>query len=122
MAYIDREIDRVKTGRKNVVSQKDEIIGKVKAERRVICFRDDNFSVDSKSRFANIVDRIPLDANAFIQALTDAIKSEYNKGGVAYEMPLKSSPTVQQSAEVQAERAKRVYLHRPKWSKGPPCR
>ncbi len=125
VAYIDREIDRVKTGRKNVVSQKDEIIGKVKAERRVICFRDDNFSVDSKSRFANIVDRIPLDADEFISALIDAIKSEYNKGGGSYEDAIKKQPSVQQSAEaVQAERAKQYAaaaqaesdeVHRVEW-------
>ena len=106
-AYIDRDIDKVKTGRKNVVNGKEEIIGKVKSERRVICFRDDNFSVDSKSRFADIVDRIPLDADEFIKALTDAIKAEHDKGGRSYEADLKKQAAEKKKVEsVQAERVK----------------
>ena len=107
VAYIDRDIDKVKTGRKNVVNGKEEIIGKVKSERRVICFRDDNFSVDSKSRFADIVDRIPLDADEFIKALTDAIKAEHDKGGRSYEADLKKQAAEKKKVEsVQAERVK----------------
>lgn len=97
----------MKTGRKNVVNGKEEIVGKVKSERRVICFRDDNFSVDSKSRFADIVDRIPLDADEFIKALTDAIKAEHDKGGRSYEADLKKQAAEKKEVEsVQAERAK----------------
>ena len=107
VAYVDRDIDKVKTGRKNVVNGKEEIVGKVKSERRVICFRDDNFSVDSKSRFADIVDRIPLDADEFIKALTDAIKAEHDKGGRSYEADLKKQAAEKKDVEsVQAERAK----------------
>lgn len=107
VAYVDRDIDKVKTGRKNVVNGKEEIVGKVKSERRVICFRDDNFSVDSKSRFADIVDRIPLDADEFIKALTDAIKAEHDKGGRSYETDLKKQAADKKEVEsVQAERAK----------------
>lgn len=107
VAYVDRDIDKVKTGRKNVVNGKEEIIGKVKSERRVICFRDDNFSVDSKSRFADIVDRIPLDADEFIKALTDAIKAEHDKGGRSYEADLKKQASEKKRVEsVQAERVK----------------
>ena len=107
VAYVYRDIDKVKTGRKNVVNGKEEIIGKVKSERRVICFRDDNFSVDSKSRFADIVDRIPLDADEFIKALTDAIKAEHDKGGRSYEADLKKQAAEKKKVEsVQAERVK----------------
>lgn len=106
VAYVDRDIDKVKTGRKNVVNGKEEIIGKVKSERRVICFRDDNFSVDSKSRFADIVDRIPLDADEFIKALTDAIKAEHDKGGRSYEADLKKQAAEKKVESVQAERVK----------------
>ena len=73
----------------------------------MICFRDDNFSVDSKSRFADIVDRIPLDADEFIKALTDAIKAEHDKGGRSYEADLKKQAAEKKDVEsVQAERAK----------------
>lgn len=122
VAYVDRDIDKVKTGRKNVVNGKEEIVGKVKSERRVICFRDDNFSVDSKSRFADIVDRIPLDADEFIKALTDAIKAEHDKGGRSYETDLKKQAADKKKVEsVQAERAKQYVdaaqdePHRAEW-------
>lgn len=122
VAYVDRDIDKVKTGRKNVVNGKEEIVGKVKSERRVICFRDDNFSVDSKSRFADIVDRIPLDADEFIKALTDAIKAEHDKGGRSYEADLKKQAADKKEVEsVQAERAKQYVgaaqdePHRAEW-------
>ena len=108
VAYVDRDIDKVKTGRKNVVTHQDEIVGKVKSERRVICFRDDNFSVDSKSRFADIVDRIPLDADAFIKALQDAIKAEHDKAGRSYDADVKKQAEEKKETEaIQAERAKK---------------
>ncbi len=125
VAYIDRDIDQVKTGRKNVVTKKEEIIGRVKEERRVICFRDDNFSVDAKSRFADIVDRIPLNADELIKALTDAIKAEHDKSGRSYESDLKKQAVERKEIEsVQAERAKQYVdaaqaeedeAHRAEW-------
>lgn len=74
MACIDREIIKESTGRKNLVTKKDITKNKVVSESRKIIFRDDNYGVDSKSRFANIIDEIPLDTDAFIKALQDAIK------------------------------------------------
>lgn len=84
VGYIDREIVKENTGRKNVVTKKDVTINKVASESRVITFRDDNFSVDSKSRFADIVDRIPFDSDEFINAIVDAIKAEQAKSGISY--------------------------------------
>lgn len=83
MAYIDREIIAENTGRKNPVTKKDVMVNKVSNEVRVIVFRDDNFAVDSKSRFANIVDRISFDADEFIKAITDAIQAEQDKAGIS---------------------------------------
>ena len=85
VAYIDREIVKQKTGKKNVVTKEEEVKGRVMSESRRISFRDDNYSVDSKSRFADIVDEIPLDADAFIKALKDAILAEHSKGGKSVE-------------------------------------
>lgn len=76
VACIDRTIEAQGTGRKNIVTKKEVKVNKVVDERRKIIFRDDNYSVDSKSRFANIVDEIPLDADAFVEALHDALKAE----------------------------------------------
>lgn len=85
VASVDREIVKEKTGKKNVVTGQIETKGVVKGETRRITFRDDNYVVDSKSRFADIVPEIPFDSDALIQALTDAIKSEQVKSGVSFD-------------------------------------
>ena len=85
LGYIDREIVKEKTGRKNVVTKQDITINKAVSESRVISFRDDTYSVDSKSRFPNIVDKIPFESDAFIKAIQDAIKSEQSKSGISYD-------------------------------------
>ena len=75
VACIDRTIDVVGTGRENIINHKEITVNKVSNETRQIVFRDDSYSVDSKSRFSGIVDRIPLDAEELQKALKDAIKN-----------------------------------------------
>lgn len=101
VAYIDREIVKQKTGKKNVVTKQEEIKGKVVSESRRISFRDDNYSVDSKSRFADIVDEIPLDADAFIKALTDAIMAEHSKGNKTVEQSKKDLEAARKQKEIE---------------------
>lgn len=79
IASIDREIVKERTNKKNPTTGKDIYKGKVVSESRKITFRDDNYTIDSKSRFAYIVDEIPLDADAFIKALHDALLKERGK-------------------------------------------
>jgi hypothetical protein len=79
LAYYDRTIITEKTGKKNIVTKKDITVNKVTEESRKIKFRDDNMALDSGSRFADIVEEIPLDSDAMITALTDAIKAEFEK-------------------------------------------
>lgn len=79
MAVIDRSIETEAVGRKDI-HNKEVTRNKIKSEARKIIFRDDNYGVDSKSRFADIVDEIPLDADEFIKAVQDAIyKAEKHK-------------------------------------------
>lgn len=85
MAYVDRSIVQEKTGKKNIKTGADIVKGKVTGESRVIRFRDDTYSVDSKSRFANIVDNIEFDADEFIKAMKDAILKEHSKSGISVE-------------------------------------
>lgn len=85
VAAVDREIVKQKTGKKNAVTGKDIEKGVVKGETRKITFRDDNFVIDSKSRFSDIVESIPMDVDALIKAVTDAIAVEQNKSGVSVE-------------------------------------
>lgn len=110
VASIDREIVKEKTGKKNVVTGQIETKGVVKGETRRITFRDDNYVVDSKSRFADIVPEIPFDSDALIQALTDAIKSEQAKSGVSFDAAKKKQAKQEKELEKrvaeQEERAK----------------
>ena len=85
LAYFDRQLQKEKTGRKNLVTKKEEMKTVIKDETRKIKFRDDSFVVDSGSRFSDIVPEINLDADEFIEAITNAIKSEINKSGVSVE-------------------------------------
>lgn len=98
LAFVDRQIVKEKTGRKNAVTKKDEEKAVVKEESRKIKFRDDSFVIDCGSRFENIVDEIELDADQLIEAMTDAIKAEVSKGNTSYEDSKK--------AEAKAEAAK----------------
>lgn len=100
IACIDRTIDVESTGRRNIVTKKEVTVSKVKDEKRKIVFRDDNYSIDSKSRLAAIEPEIPLDADELLRALKDAIKNSKKK---ADSNPIKSvvsepnpTPTVQE--------------------------
>ena len=101
LAYIDREIIKEKSGKKNAVTKKDEYVSKVVGETRKIKFRDDNYAVDSGSRFADIVDEIPFGADEFIEALTNAIKSEQSKSKKSYDTTKKE----QEKAESEKMKA-----------------
>lgn len=113
LAYIDREIVKEKTGRKNVATNSEITINKAVKESRVISFRDDTYSVDSKSRFAEIVDHIPFDSDEFIKALTDAILAEHAKSGETVAEAKKK----QKKAEKQAEKDAKEYSENAKKNK-----
>ena len=79
VASIDREIVRTETGKKNLKTGQPIMKGQVASQSRIITFRDDNYTIDSKSRFSQIVDQIPLDADELIKAMRDAIAHEKGK-------------------------------------------
>ena len=107
LAYIDREIVKEKTGKKNVVSGVDILKGQIVSESRIINFRDDTYSIDSKSRFANIVNRIPFDSDELIKAMTDAILAEHNKSGESIEVTKeKQDKEAKEAEKVAAEYSK----------------
>lgn len=106
LAYIDRNTVKEKTGRKNMATKEDILKTKVVSESRVISFRDDTYSVDSKSRFADIVDHIPFDADSFIKAMTDAIEAERSKSG----------KSLAESQKVQAAKDKKAAKDAQKYS------
>ena len=102
LAYFDRELQKEKTGKKNIVTKKEEIKTTIKDETRKIKFRDDSFVVDSGSRFSDIKETINLDADEFIEAITDAIKAEINKNGTSVEDRKKEND------KEEAEKLKRI--------------
>lgn len=102
VAAIDREIVKEKTGKKDFVTKEEIKKGVVKGETRKITFRDNNFVIDSKSRFSDIVESIPLDSDALIKAITDAIENELKKSGKTVE------ESKEEQERVEAERLKRI--------------
>jgi hypothetical protein len=116
---IDRDIVEEKLGRKNIVTHKEETVKRVKGEERRINFRDPAFAIDSKSRFDDIPEAIPMDADVFIETFNAAIKAyedsvtnnPYNKGADLTE-PKKvtpapvveetESPTYEEDPEIEA--------------------
>ena len=101
VAYIDRTIVTEKLGRKDIKG-KEITRNKVADEARKVSFRADDYNLDCKCRFPSIVSEIDLDADAFIDAITDAIKAEQAKSGVSFE----KAKETQEKAE--AENLKKV--------------
>lgn len=87
VACLDRSIEAEGTGRKDIITKKEITVNKIKDEKRKIVFRDDSYSVDSKSRFSGIVDEIPLDSDELIKALKDAIQNSKKKKKVVKPNP-----------------------------------
>lgn len=72
LAHIDRTIVKENKGNKSQ--------GRITSEVRKITFRDDNYSLDSKSRFADVIEECEFTPDAFYNAMVDAIKAEAEKG------------------------------------------
>ena len=99
IACIDRTIDVESTGRKNIVTKKEVTVSKVKEEKRKIVFRDDNYSIDSKSRLSAIEPEIALDADELLRALKDAIKNSKKKAGSTPVKPATTESTTTPTAQ-----------------------
>lgn len=104
-AYFDRQLV---TKEKKKIGNKEREIKKINTESRRIKFRSDDYSIDSGSRFADIIDEIPMDADEFIKALTDAIETESAKSGksitdVKKEQDKKAKAKETKAKEVEAK-------------------
>ena len=99
MGYFDRTVKVEKTGKKDM-NGKEVTRNVIETENRKITFRDDNYSVDCKSRAANIVDEIPFDADAFIKAIQDAIlASKKDQSAKAISAAKKKAEAEEKAAE-----------------------
>lgn len=74
--YYDRTMETVQVGKENPVTKKKKERSTIVNEVRKVKFRDDMLVADAKSRFAHIIDEIPLDRDLFIKAVEDAILAE----------------------------------------------
>ncbi len=101
VAYIDRNIITEKLGRKDIKG-KEITRNKISSEARKISFRSDDFNLDSKCRFPNIVSEIDLDPNEFIKAITDAIEAEQSKTGKSF------AETKAEQEKAEAENFKKI--------------
>lgn len=109
VASIDREIVQEKTGKKDN-KNKDIMKGVITKESRRITFRDDSYSIDSKSRFADIVPEIEFNSDALIAALTDAIKAEAEKGKKSFDdlkIEQEEQQKIREKKIAEAEEAKK---------------
>lgn len=102
LAYIDRTFVKKDTG-KTLPNNKKKEVNVVTSETRRIKFRDDNYAVDSGSRFADIVDEIPMNVDEFIKALTDAIESESKKSGQSLTQTKKEEAKITKAKEQRAK-------------------
>lgn len=80
IAYINREMTSKEFGRENIMTKKKDKINEVTNEARMVAFRSSAYVLDSKSRFPDIIDEVPMDANAFVDAIQDAINKAAAKG------------------------------------------
>lgn len=101
VASIDRQIVQEKSGKKDNKG-KDVMKGVIAKESRKITFRDDSYSIDSKSRFADIIPEIPFNVDSLIEAITNAIKAEQSKSKTSLE------DTKKQQEEAEVERLKEI--------------
>lgn len=98
VASVDRTIEKQKVKQK---IGKDKEVGKVLGESRIITFRDNNFNIDSKSRFSEIIPQIELDPDQFIDAMKDAIQKAHDKQ--------KNKKSLEESAkEQETEREEKI--------------
>jgi hypothetical protein len=58
---------------------KTKTIGTVTDESLIIVFRDDEYAIDCKSHFPEIVDACEFNADCFIEAVYEAIRKELEK-------------------------------------------
>ena len=79
IAYIDRAMEEEEYGEQNPITKKRKTRTKITSEARKVKFRDDSYTADSKCRFASIIDEVPLNEDALIEAMQNAIMEEVNR-------------------------------------------
>lgn len=80
---------------------------KISSETRKINFRDDNYSVDSKSRFADIEAEIDFDVDELDRVIKAAIQKEIEKDGKSADQREKDQKAKKEATENSEKKAKK---------------
>lgn len=99
--YFDRTVEKQEVGEENKVTKKKKTRNAVLDETRKIKFRDDSMIADAKSRFASIIDEIPLNTDEFIKAIKDAINNASEKGAAMGEEEKKPTQAVEEKTIIE---------------------
>lgn len=75
MAYDERVLSDV-TEVKDAFSKGKKKVGNLIGSKRVLVFRDDDYGIDTKSHFKHIVSKVDFSTDNFVEAVTNAIKSQ----------------------------------------------
>ncbi len=106
MGIIKREIKEDIIGKD--IMGKDKIYKNTKSANRVIAFRSEGYALDSKSRFAKIVDEVSFDSDELIQAIKDAIMASFNAKDVGIKIEQAESMQKKQSEEIQKTNIEKI--------------
>lgn len=108
--YYDRTIEKIEVGEENPVTKKKKERSARTNETRKIKFRDDMLVADAKSRFKYIIDEIPLDTDAFIKAISDAIEASRKHKGDSVDK-VQSAPKTEISDTIKKMEAALDYAN-----------
>lgn len=110
VGYIDRDIVTKSTGRKDIKG-KDITIESVKNEVRKIKFRDTGYAIDAGGRLKYITEEVPFEADAFIEAVKDALYKEAESSGVSLDERKKEDKKREKEAEkIAIENSKKAKI------------
>lgn len=97
-AYMEREMNDVETV-KDAFTKKNKKVGRIKSERRILSFRDEEFAIDNKSHLKFIEAKVGFTATGFIKAVQDAIKKQIEY----YNLPVAERLKIDAEMEAKAK-------------------
>ena len=102
VGYVDREIVKEKTGKKNIVTKKEETRNVVKDQTRRIKFRDEAYAIDAGGRLSDYIEpEIDFDSDSFIKAIEDALKAKVENAGVSLKDRAKEDASKKKKREAE---------------------
>lgn len=101
-AYMEREMNNIETV-KDAFTKKNKQVGRIKSERRVLSFRDEEFAIDNKSHLKFIEPKVDFTATGFVNAIQNAIKKQIDYYNLPITERLKMDAELQEGTEVKKD-------------------